>query len=66
VIKLNGLTYITNGSGSETYDPGLAKPGGFASGAHGFMSIALTSQKLDFSLIDMTGKVLYESTLTNT
>ncbi|MDE8348464.1 MAG: metallophosphoesterase [Acidocella sp.] len=66
VVKINGLTYVTNGSGSETYDPGVPKRDGFASGAHGFMTIALSSQKLDFSLIDMTGKVLYANTLTNT
>jgi len=64
-VTLNGLTYVTNGAGSETYD--ATSPtirGGFVSGSHGFMTVALSSQKLDFALIDMAGTTLYAQTLT--
>jgi hypothetical protein len=57
---MNGLTYVTNGAGSETYQ--ASSPvvrGGFVSGNHGFMTIALSSTKLDFALIDMSGQTLY-------
>jgi acid phosphatase len=60
VVQMNGLTYVTNGAGSETYQ--ASSPvvrGGFVSGNHGFMTIALSSTKLDFALIDMSGQTLY-------
>ncbi|HQT63751.1 MAG: acid phosphatase [Acidocella sp. 20-57-95] len=63
-VTMNGLTYVTNGAGSQTYDPGVPGRDGFVSGAHGFMTVALTSQKLDYSLIDMTGNVLFAQTIT--
>lgn len=64
-VTMSGLTYVTNGAGSEVYDPGVPKRDGFCSGKHGFMSVVLSSQHLDFSLIDMTGKVVYAQTITN-
>jgi acid phosphatase len=63
VVNQGGIAYVTNGAGSQVYQP-VAKREGFSSGAHGFMTVALTSQKLDFTLIDMTGKTLYEQTVT--
>jgi acid phosphatase len=60
VVKMNGITYVTNGAGSETYQASSAViRGGFVSGNHGFMTIALSSDKLDFALIDMSGQTLY-------
>jgi acid phosphatase len=64
-VTMNGITYVTNGAGSETYQamtPTIR--GGFVSGAHGFMTIALSSQKLDYALIDMAGTTLYAQTIT--
>jgi hypothetical protein len=62
---VNGLTYVTNGAGSETYQASSAViRNGFVSGNHGFMTIALSSQKLDFALIDMTGQTLYAQSIT--
>jgi acid phosphatase len=65
-VTVNGINYVTNGAGSLTYQPGPAIRGGFASGAHGFMKVALSSEKLDYALIDMTGQTLYASTVTIT
>ncbi len=63
-VTVDGLIYVTNGAGSATYDPGMPLRPGFLSGAHGFMSCALSSEKMDFALIDMTGKTLYAQTVT--
>lgn len=64
VVKMDGITYVTNGAGSATYNP-EAPPirGGFASGAHGFMTCRLSSSKLDFALIDKDGQTLYGQTI---
>jgi acid phosphatase len=59
-VTLNNLTYVTNGAGSETYDQSSPTiRNGFVSGSHGFMTVSLSSQKLEFSLIDMAGATLY-------
>jgi acid phosphatase len=66
VVQMNGLTYVTNGAGSETYQ--ASSPvirNGFVSGNHGFMTIALSWRRLDFALIDMSGQTLYAQSLTN-
>jgi acid phosphatase len=63
VLNHSGIAYVTNGAGSQVYQP-VAKRDGFCSGEHGFMTVALTSQKLDFALIDMTGETLYTQTIT--
>jgi acid phosphatase len=60
---VNGITYVTNGAGSKTYDPGPQGRAGFVSGSHGFMTCRLSSEKLDFALVDMTGNTLFEQTL---
>jgi acid phosphatase len=64
VVKMDGVTYVVNGAGSETYQPGPAIRGGFASGAHGFMTVRLSNAALEFALIDMAGTTLYTDTLT--
>lgn len=61
---VNGITYVTTGAGSKTYQPGTQGRAGFVSANHGFMSCALSSEKLDFALIDMTGTTLYAQTVT--
>jgi tartrate-resistant acid phosphatase type 5 len=61
---LNGITYVVNGAGSNTYSPGPPGRPGFLSGDHGFMTIKLSSEKLDFELIDKRGKTLYAQTVT--
>jgi len=64
-VTVNGINYVTNGAGSATYQPTSAViRGGFVSGNHGFMTIALSSEKLDYALVDMTGKTLYGQTIT--
>jgi acid phosphatase len=64
-VEMDGVTHIVTGAGSETYEPGPAIRGGFASGAHGFMTIKMDSAKLDLALIDMAGTTLYAQTITN-
>jgi len=64
-VQVNGLTYVTNGAGSQTYQASSAIiRGGFVSGNHGFMTLALASRKLDFSLVDMSGQTLYAQSIT--
>jgi len=61
---VEGITYVTNGAGSETYTTGPVTRNGFTSSNHGFMTARLSSEKLDFALIDMSGKTLYAQTVT--
>jgi acid phosphatase len=63
VTKIQGLTYVTNGAGSATYETGPPGRDGFLSSAHGFMTCHLTSNHLTFALIDMTGTTLYAQTV---
>jgi len=58
-LQRNNIHYITNGAGSEVYEPGPAKPGQFASGHHGFMTANLSADRFQFSLIDDGGSALY-------
>jgi acid phosphatase len=65
VVTVNGINYVTNGAGSLTYQATSAViRNGFVSGNHGFMTIALTSEQLDYALVDMSGKTLYRQTIT--
>jgi acid phosphatase len=66
VVKMDGVTYVVNGAGSETYQPNPPIRGGFASGAHGFMTVRLSAATLDFALVDMTGATLYTQAITRT
>jgi acid phosphatase len=63
---VRGITYVVNGAGSETYATGAVTRNGFTSSNHGFMTIKLSSEKLDYALIDMSGKTLYAQTVTPT
>ncbi|MDE8347103.1 MAG: tartrate-resistant acid phosphatase type 5 family protein [Acidocella sp.] len=63
-VQMDGTHYVVNGAGSQTYRPGPAIRGGFASGAHGFMTLQVTAARLDYALIDMYGKTLYARSLT--
>ena len=63
VVKMDGITYVTNGAGSATYPTAAPIRGGFASGAHGFMTCQLSSAKLDFALVDKDGATLYAQTI---
>jgi acid phosphatase len=65
-VKMDGVVYVVNGAGSETYQPDAPIRGGFASGAHGFMTIHVSSAQLDFALIDTSGRTLYADSLTRT
>ncbi|OYV25972.1 MAG: acid phosphatase [Acidocella sp. 20-63-7] len=63
-VKMTGRTYVVTGAGSQTYTPNGTVRGGFASGAHGFMTVQLSRAALHYALVDMTGKTLYAETLT--
>jgi tartrate-resistant acid phosphatase type 5 len=64
-VKMDGVTYVVTGGGSQTYTPGPAIRGGFASGAHGFMTLQLNGSALHYKLIDMHGTTLYGETITH-
>jgi acid phosphatase len=65
-VQMDGMTYIVNGAGSQTYQPQPAIRGGFASGAHGFMTVRLTATRLDLALIDRAGTTVYSQAITRT
>ncbi len=65
-VTMDGIAYVCTGAGSQTYTPGAPIRGGFASGAHGFMTVQLSASRLDYTLIDMAGTTLYAETLTRT
>jgi acid phosphatase len=63
-VKVQGITYVVTGAGSQTYNPNPPIRGGFASGSHGFMTIKLRADRLDYALVDMFGQTLYAETIT--
>jgi acid phosphatase len=63
-VRMNGISYVCTGAGSQTYDPGPAIRGGFASGAHGFMTARITRETLRWDFIDKDGHSLYGETIT--
>jgi acid phosphatase len=62
-VQMGGITYVVTGAGSQTYTPGQTIRGGFASGAHGFMTIQLSGGRLDYALIDMHGTTLFAQSI---
>lgn len=63
-VQMDGITYVVTGAGSQTYTPRAAIRGGFASGAHGFMTIKLSGHRLDYALVDLHGTALFSQTIT--
>lgn len=63
-VQMDGITYIVTGAGSQTYKPGPAIRGGFASGSHGFMTASLSGHSLDYALVDMHGTALFSQSIT--
>jgi acid phosphatase len=63
-VKMDGVTYVVTGAGSRTYAPEPAIRGGFASGAHGFMTVRLSGTRLEYGLVDVSGKTLFAETIT--
>jgi tartrate-resistant acid phosphatase type 5 len=63
-VQMDGITYVVTGAGSQTYTPRAAIRDGFASGAHGFMTIKLSGHRLDYALVDLHGTALFSQTIT--
>jgi len=63
-IQLANITHIITGAGSQTYTPTATRPGGFATGAHGFMAVSLSSAAFHYSLIDEHGQTLFAQAIT--
>jgi acid phosphatase len=63
-VQMDGITYVVTGAGSQTYTPRAAIRGGFASGAHGFMTVRLSGKSFGYALVDMTGKTLFSQSIT--
>jgi tartrate-resistant acid phosphatase type 5 len=62
-VQMGNITYVVTGAGSQTYTPGPVIRGGFASGAHGFMTISLSGHRLDYALVDMHGTSLFSQSI---
>jgi acid phosphatase len=63
-VRMDGISYVCTGAGSQTYDPGPAIRGGFASGAQGFMTAEISRETLHWQFIDKDGNSLYAETIT--
>jgi acid phosphatase len=63
-VQMDHTTYIVTGAGSQTYTPRPAIRGGFASGAHGFMTVKLSGHSFDYALVDLHGTVLFSQSIT--
>jgi acid phosphatase len=63
-VKMDGIRYVCTGAGSQTYTPDAPIRGGFASGAHGFMTVRLSGTALEYALVDSTGDTLFGETIT--
>ncbi len=62
-LERDGIHFITNGAGSQVYEPGPAAPGQFASGHHGFMTVKLSADRFAFSFIDDVGAELFAASV---
>jgi len=62
-VQMDHTTYIVTGAGSQTYTPRPAIRGGFASGAHGFMTLKLSGHSFDYALVDMHGTALFSQSV---
>ncbi len=62
-VKMDNISYVCTGAGSETYQPEPAARGGFASGSHGFMAARLSGKQLDWSFVDSYGTALYSQSI---
>ncbi|HUM08985.1 MAG TPA: tartrate-resistant acid phosphatase type 5 family protein [Acidocella sp.] len=62
-VKMESVTYVVTGAGSQTYTPSPAIRGGFASGSHGFMVAKLSGARFDYSLVDMHGTALFSQSI---
>ena len=62
-VKMDSITYVVTGAGSQTYAPKAAIRGGFASGSHGFMAAKLSGSRFDYSLVDEHGTALFSQSI---
>jgi acid phosphatase len=62
VVK-DGITYLTSGSGSRTYEPPLPWRPGFASGSHGFLILEIEPALLRFAFISETGRTVFSGSV---
>jgi acid phosphatase len=62
--KMDGITYVVTGAGSQTYTPQASvRNGAFVSSAHGFMTMRLSGTALDYALVDSDGTTLFGETI---
>ncbi|BAJ81595.1 MULTISPECIES: tartrate-resistant acid phosphatase type 5 family protein [Acidiphilium] len=62
-VEMGGVSYVTNGVGSEIYDPGTPSRAGFCLGAHGFLTTSVTREAIAFAFIDMDGKTRFAKSI---
>lgn len=62
-VRMDGITYVDTGAGSQTYKPAKPIRGGFVSGDHGFMTVRLSGRALDYALVNMNGVTLFSQSV---
>lgn len=62
VVK-DGITYLTSGAGSRTYDPPLPWRPGFASGSHGFLILEIEPDLIRFAFMSEAGRLVFSNTV---
>ncbi len=65
-LKVDGIDYITNGAGSKLEGAEAAQPGGVSFLQHGFMTVRMDADALDFAFIGDDGKPLYDASIART
>ncbi len=63
MLERDGITFITNGAGSQTEKPGPSAPGQFGSAEHGFMTVDLSAERFAYSMVNDSGVVLFSGSV---
>jgi len=63
-VEMTGISYVTTGAGSHTYQPGPPSRAGYCSGDHGFLSVAVSGAAAQLDFIDMAGRSVFARTIT--
>ncbi|MDD2877893.1 MAG: metallophosphoesterase [Acidiphilium sp.] len=62
-VEMTGISYVTTGAGSETYDTGTPSRQGYCSGDHGFLAVTVVAQSVHLDFIDIMGRTVFGKTL---
>lgn len=62
-VEMTGVSYVTTGAGSHTYQPGPPSRAGYCSGDHGFLSVAVSGAAARLDFVDMRGRSVFVKTI---